>query len=389
MRRLVLVLPILAIGAAAHAAPPSAVSVSLPKVRHPGLPAVGHAARVAPKAVADLQAERRVLQLRLSRRTSGDRLFNTRRYEEALHVYDTLLSEDDRDVTVLERAAVARTRLGDFGGAAAAWGRILDLLGPRPTRGVRRVDIFSGKQIDSDEYYHRILGRASHGWSLEGDHARALDAAEVVAARLDDPSSGSLLLADAYMHAGLADEAEALFLDVLAREPDNGAALNNLSTIRYLQRDLDGTMELLEAVLERNREPRLEAIAISNVAEVLMLRGDYANAEAHYRSALDVYADGAFAHLGLAALLNVTGRHEAALDAAMTGWDLDRGGLDREHEYFLDEEWRWQRDAFTAEAEGRFEDAVDAWDSVREGQVKPLVMPARGHARRLRALLAE
>lgn len=383
MRRLVLTLPVLLAAGAATAAPPKPASVTLPEVSHLG------AAAPAPKRPPEVQ-RLRVRQAWLARRTSADRLFNSRRYEEALQVYEELLAEDDRDVPVLERAAVTRLRVGDFPAASVTWQRLLDLLGPPPyATPVRQVDLFSGDVIAADEYYHRLLARAAHGWSLEGDHARAVEAAEVVWDHLDDPIAGRLLLADAYMHAGLHDEAEALYVEVIAAEPDNGLALNNLSVLRYLDRDLDGTLELLDSVLERSRDPRLESIALSNVAEVLMLRADYDNAEAHYRSAIERLPDGAFPHLGLAALLNVTGRYAAALDEAMTGWDLDRGGLDRQHEHFIDDEWRWQRDAFVAEAEGRHEDALDLWDAVRAGQVKPLVLPARHHARRLRALLAE
>jgi len=390
MRLLAVVLTLLAV-AVAQAAPPPPTTWEKPAVGSVQLPRVRHDTRAVPECKTSAPVDRlNVRQLLRKRRTGADRLNNARRYQEALHVYEDLLAEDDKDVAVLERAAATRMQLGAWHEGAATYDRILDLLGPPPyERPRRRTDLFSGKRISGAEHYHRLLARLSHAWSLIGDHARALEAAEVVRDALEDGIVGRLVLADAWMHAGQPDEAELLYREVLAAEPDNGTALNNLSTVRYLERDLEGTMELLEAVLERSRQPRLEAIALSNVAEVLMLRGDYANAEAHYRSAFEAFPEGGFSHFGLAALENVRGRHDAALDEAITGWDLDRAGMDRHHEYFMDEEWRWQRDALVAEAEGQHEDALDLWDMVAHGNVKRLVLPARAHGRRLRALLAE
>ena len=148
-------------------------------------------------------------------------------------------------------------------------------------------------------------------------------------------------------------------------------------------------------LIKRNEEEQIGYVKelqnemLSNVAEILMLRGDYANAAAHYRAAIEAFPQGPYGHYGLATLLNVMGRGEEALDEAITAWDLDRGGLAIRHEFFLDEEWRWQRDAFLAEADGRWDDALSSWQAVVAGSVKRLVLPARAHVRRIEALLGE
>lgn len=357
-----------------------AVAAALPAVPAAAHPSVSHA----------MQGKRYHSAV-----AAGDRLFNGGAYEKAAKVYDRLLNDDGADVHVLERAAATRFRLGDPSRAADHYLRTLEVLGPPPYKRLWWAsDLFSGRRISGDEHYHRILARAASAWSYAGDHKRAVEAAQVVRDRLGDDIEGRHVLAQAYMRAGHADEAEVLYEEILELDPGNGTALNNLSTVRYLQRDLDGALDLLDAVLSTARTPRLEAIALHNVAEIHMLFGDYRNAEAHWRSAIEIAEsdlDGraAFAHFGLAALHNIRGRHAAALDEAITGWDQDRSGEDRKNEFFIDEEWRWQRDALVAEAEGRYEDAEDLWRMVAHGAVKPLVLPARHHARRIAALLAD
>ena len=341
------------------------------------------AARVR-RAKEAKQARQRYVEVR----KIGDRLYNSGAYEEALEVWGRLLEVEPKDLSVLERVAAAHVRLGQFWVGAKRYERILDLMGPPPYKSRRKVgDIFSGKLVERPEAYHLNLARLAHTWSLLGDHGRALEAAEVVADWKGDVPFSHTLLADAHMHAGQYGEADLIYQDILADDPDNGGALNNMSTLRYLQRDLDGTMELLEKVLSSHRHSRLEAIALSNVAEVLMLRGDYANARGHYEAAIDAYPEGSFSHFGMAALQDVTGEPTAAIDSAITGWDLDRGGLDRHHSFYFDEEWSFQRDAHVAEAEGRFDDALEAWEAIVVGNVKRLVRPARHHVARLQGLL--
>jgi hypothetical protein len=57
--------------------------------------------------------------------------------------------------------------------------------------------------------------------------------------------------------------------------------------------------------------------------------------------------------MGLAALLDVTGRHDAAVDAMIDGWERDANRMTRLNMHFFQPEWQWQRDALIAEIEGR------------------------------------
>ena len=321
---------------------------------------------------------------------AADQRFNEGKVGAALEIYKHLLDDDDTDTDVLQRVALARFKRGDFIGSGQAYKRTLELLGPPPYDSLRWVtNIFTGKRISADEHYHQVLARASRSWSYAGDHAQAVEAAEVVRERLPDEIAARHVLAQAYMHAGQPDESEVLYQEILELDPDNGTALNNLSTVRYLQRNLDGANELLERVLEQSRTPRLEAIALHNVAEIMMLEGDYDNAESHWLASMKADDKAAFPHFGLATLHNVQGNLDDALNEAITGWDKDKSGIDRKNEFFVDDEWRQQRDAMVAEAEGRFEDAWELWDAVAHGNVKRLVLPAKAHASRLDKLLSE
>ncbi len=346
------------------------------------------AAKVAPhsRSVRQVaQADSYVGHVRMA-----DRMVNEGQLGSALEIYDRLLDDDESDTDVLQRSALARFKRGDFIGSAQAYGRTLELLGPPPYKRLRWVrNIFTGKRISADEHYHQVLARASRAWSYAGDHAQAVEAAHVVRDHLPNPIGARHILAQAYMHAGQPDESEVLYQEILEIDPDNGTALNNLSTVRYLQRNLDGANELLERVLAQARTPRLEAIALHNVAEIMMLEGDYANAESHWRASRKADDGAAFPHFGLAALHNIRGDFEGALNEAITGWDKDRSGLDRKNEFFIDDEWRQQRDAMVAEAEGRFDDAWELWDAVAHGHVKRLILPAKAHLGRLDKALAE
>lgn len=321
---------------------------------------------------------------------TADQQVNDGQLVAALDIYDRLLDDDKSDTDVLQRVALARFKRGDFVGSGQAYRRTLELLGPPPYKRLRWVrNMFTGDRISADEHYHQVLARAVRSWSYAGEHADAVEAAHVVRERLPDEIVGRHILAQAYIHAGQPDESEVLYQEILELDPDNGTALNNLSTVRYLQRNLDGANELLDQVLAQARTPRLEAIALHNVAEIMMLEGDYENAASHWHASMKADADAAFPHFGMAALHNVQGELEAAIDQAITGWDKDRGGLDRKNEFFIDDEWRQQRDAMVAEAEGRFDDAWSLWDAVAHGHVKRLILPAKAHASRLDRILAD
>jgi predicted TPR repeat methyltransferase len=103
--------------------------------------------------------------------------------------------------------------------------------------------------------------------------------------------------------AGRLDEAEAIYLQLLAARPDDVRVLQNLGALRRRQ----GRLEEAVALYERGLAVDPDHVGLNhNLANALNMLGEYARAEPHYRQALEALPDNPdlLAGLGLSLVHN-------------------------------------------------------------------------------------
>ncbi len=286
------------------------------------------------------------------------------------------------DPDLLDRAAWMAAHIGDWSRAAALQGRLVAVLAERAAvepDGVR-LDMLAGTRSSHAHSHRRHLARLSTVAVLAGDYTTGESAARALVTADRKSTDGHLALGYVFLQAREFDTAAEAYLEVLALEPDNTIALNNLGTIFYMQRDLKGAGAQFEAVLgSAERNAHAESIALANLGELHQIEARYDDAEYLYAQAVEAFPAGAWSYMGRAALLDVTGRYDAALDAMIDGWERDTNRLTRLNMHFFQPEWAWQRDALIAEIEGRWDDAAKLWSMVRDGDVSALRRSAEHH----------
>lgn len=312
----------------------------------------------------------------------GDMNASLGRGGAALSAWRAGLDEAPERADLLDRLARMNAQLGDWSAAATAQARLVKSLksdaAASPT--AQRVDMLVGRQISVEESYRVHLSRLSSLAALAGDFTTAEASARALVAEVPESVDGHLALGYVFLQAGEYAPAADAYTQALARDPDNPIALNNLGTIAYMQRDQKGAGARFEAVLgSQARTPYAESIALANLAELHQLGARYEDAEYLYDQAISAFPRGAWSYMGRAALLDLTGRYDAALDAMIDGWERDGDRLTRLNMHFFQPEWGWQRDALIAEIEGRWDDAAALWRKVAEGDVAALRISAEHH----------
>jgi len=183
-----------------------------------------------------------------------------------------------------------------------------------------------------------------------------------------------------HLQAAEFDDAELIYEEVLSVDAQNTIALNNLGNIDYMRRDLDSAAERFEQILSIEGERSYsERIALANLAELLQLQGAHKHALSLYNAAIDAKPDGAWSFMGRAALYDLMGEYDEAVDSMIDGWERDQSGITRLNMHFYDAEWFWQRDALIAEIEGDVARARRLWKRVLDGDVEALHKAAAHH----------
>lgn len=325
-------------------------------------------------------------------RLVGDLRYSLDRVPDALDAWERAAAISPWDDAIVERLARGSVRLGDYERAAAAEGRLTELLARASESHpeVARADVGFGQASTYGAAYRDHLGILSELAVLAGDFTTAEQAARKLMAAAPDAVDGRLALAYVHLHAAELDDAESLYREVLGVSPDNSTALNNLGNILYLRRDFDGAAELFERIVELGGEggatPYSQSIAYANLGELLQIQSAFKDARGLYQQAIDLQPKGAWGYMGMAALLDVTGDHDGATSAMIDGWERDRNRLSRLNMHFYKDEWAWQRDALIAEVEGDVDLAAELWSKIAAGDVPMLSKSAYWH---LRALASE
>lgn len=316
----------------------------------------------------------------------GDLRYSLDRVDTAVDAWAQAMSLAPWNDGVAERVARGSVKLGDFARAAAAEQHVVDLLKAQIDEGSRdrRTDLGTGRSQSVADAYVQHLGILSELYVLAGDFTPAEQAARTLIRFAPASVEGRLALAYVHLHAAEYDDAADLYEEILRVQPGQATALNNLGNIQYMRRDFNAAAELFERILEtENVSKYSESIALANLGELLQLQSAFKDAGQMYEQAIEVMPEGAWGYMGKAALLDVQGKHDDAVDVMIDGWERDRNRLTRLNMHFYMEEWAWQRDALIAEIEGDGVLAAKLWRRILDGDVEMLKKSAAWHLRSL------
>lgn len=315
-------------------------------------------------------------------RLIGDLQFRSKHPEAALDAWEHAAELMPSNTAILDRIARLATDIGDLERAVSAEARLVEELRDRAAVApdTTRVDMGSGQKESLVQNYMRHLVIYSELAVMAGDFTTGEEAARELI-RFDTRNvSGHLALAYMHLQAAEFDDAELIYEEVLSVESSNSIALNNLGNIHYMRRDLDAAAENFERILEiEGVRAYSESIALANLAELLQLQGAYKEALSLYEAAREAKPDGAWSYMGRAALYDLVGEYDKAIDSMIDGWERDQSGITRLNMHFYNAEWFWQRDALIAEVEGDVKRARALWSRVLEGDVDVLHKPAAHH----------
>ena len=301
-------------------------------------------------------------------RMIGDLRFSEKDADGALIAWQAGFEQSD-SVALAQRVTHGAVEVGDFELATKAATRMVDIW-----------DAQSGTDASARRALQRSLAVLSEVATLAGDFTTGEDAARRLIRLTPKTPIGHLSLAYVHLQASEYTDAEEIYLDVLEIDPGNTTALNNLGNVYYMQQDLDLAAERFEAILNvDNVKPYSESLALSNLGELLQLQGATKDAEALYTQAIEAQPKGAWGYMGLAALYDISGRYDDAVDAMISGWERDDNRMTRLNMHFYQPEWYWQRDALIAEIEGDVPTAIALWEKVQHGQVDALHKAAAWH----------
>lgn len=199
----------------------------------------------------------------------------------------------------------------------------------------------------------------AHGWAAEAAMRRGDDEAALQHAQ-QHPDKGSRLFLEGLVHSRMGDQvtARARYTELLPLDPHDAAIWNNLGTTYYLERDFDMAWEMTEAVLKLpNVSDLSRSIALANLAELLMLEGDYEASQKYLDASAELTPEEAHPYFGQAILADLRGQTVEALFLMETGLTLDPDGETRFATVFAFTEQAAHFDGLQREATGQVDRA--------------------------------
>jgi tetratricopeptide (TPR) repeat protein len=178
------------------------------------------------------------------------------------------------------------------------------------------------------------------------------------------------------LRLGRLSEARARLEAVLASDPDQVAALNDLAVTYYLDGRIDAARQLLEETVNRGGA-REQQVALVNLAELYALDGYLSAAQAYLGSARAIDASRPEPLYALALLADARGDRAGALALMRAALRADDIGVARRGFAFAYGEERQHLDALVAEAQG--EAAAERWRELRAGRFPALAQVAQRH----------
>ena len=195
---------------------------------------------------------------------------------------DGVTKESPRDVSAWCLDSQIALRAGDAAGAEAAARKITEIDAKDPRGPLALADALSLKKdypgaiaaiqplVDhaSDAeiaagLYSRYVSALAEIYVTEGDREKAVQALEMARTRVPNDASLGLALAGAYDKANKVDQAEAVYRDLIKRDPDNAEAMNDLGyMLADRNRKLDDAVSLIKQalVLDANNPSYLDSL---------------------------------------------------------------------------------------------------------------------------------
>jgi Tfp pilus assembly protein PilF len=199
-----------------------------------------------------------------------------------------------------------------------------------------------------------------------GDLASAYEQAQLAVKEVGSLGVTHFMLALVAERRGQLDTAMSEYQTVLALDPTNGAAHNNLGGIQYLRENFGDARAETEAALRLETDAEGTAISLANLAEFDALDNQLPAAEQKLNESLEANPESAVAYFGLASLYDVTGRTQAAVTMEKNALELDpHGALQRASSYVYPE-LKLESEALAAEAQGNRAVAVERWTTLEQ-----------------------
>ena len=217
-----------------------------------------------------------------------------------------------------------------------------------------------------------LLALAACGGAAESGSRRP-EAAPVVAALAAPSGPGSQEL-----RAGHLEEARSRYESVLARDPEQLAALNDLAVSYALEDRRDAARSLLDEVVAHG-SARDQLLALLNLGELYALDGYLTAAQAHLETARSIDPQRAEPVYALALLADARGDRAGAAALAREALRLDESGAARARLAYLRAEERTHLEALLADARGDREAALARWRELRAGGYPVLAAAAQRH----------
>jgi tetratricopeptide (TPR) repeat protein len=214
-----------------------------------------------------------------------------------------------------------------------------------------------------------LLALAACGGQAEG--GRRPDYAPLVAALAAPSGPGGQEL-----RAGRLEVARSRFEAVLARDPEQLAALNDLAVSYALEDRRDAARSLLDEVVAHGT-PRDQLVALVNLGELYALEGYLTAAQAHLETARSIDPQRAEPVYALSLLADARGDRGPAQALAREALRLDESGAARAALAFLKAEERLHLEALLADVRGERELALARWRELRAGSSPVLAQAAQ------------
>lgn len=297
-------------------------------------------------------------------------------YEEAHAVVQDEIDQDNYDVRLLQKRAVASLGSHDLEGALEDFAELLEELANPELEAHPAQEAAAWSGLATVQYNRGEL-----------DEAESIARQLVERARSEqrvDAAYGEFVLGLTSAKRGYDDDAKAHYASILDRYPGHAPSLNNLGGVYYRQGDLKTARTYLMAAFE-NAGPFREtaAIAWSNVGELDLLEGDYPASEDKLLEATSISKRTSAPHFNLAVLYDLQAKPEASVAALAKALALDPAGISRWNSSWYHPDWKLQFDALIHEIEGEWSQARPLWQALLESQTPDLVATAKRHLGRV------
>lgn len=199
------------------------------------------------------------------------------------------------------------------------------------------------------------------------------DASPILATLASGSATGG-----AQLRAGDLQTARATYEAVLAANPDQVGALNDLAVSYYLAGRFDSARQLFDEVVIRGSAHEQQA-ALVNLGELYAIDGYLTAAKAHFDSARSIDPSRAAPIYAQALFSDLRGQSSIALSLIREAIKADDAGTARAAFTFAYPDERQHLDALITDAQGDREAAILRWRDLRASRFPALAQTAQRH----------